>query len=159
MDSSSIHGALIVLHSITATIAFFAGCLLIYSRTYATNQVIFRIFLWSLIGMAVLLAGAIFVYWQEYTAVEQIIFPGLLGLSLFMVFRGWGAGLVLGARQKNWKPGYIEHLGFTLISLFEGFIIVSGLNSGFPGWLVGLVAILGLFAGRWGIGWLKHRNA
>jgi hypothetical protein len=30
------------------------------------------------------------------------------------------------------------NIGFTLIALFEGFIIVGGLNSGVPGWLVAL---------------------
>ena len=47
--------------------------------------------------------------------------------------------------------------GFTLISLFEGFIIVSGLNSGLPGWLVALVAIIGVLLGRWSIGVAQQR--
>lgn len=157
MDNSSIHGILIALHSAAATMAFLAGCLLISSQAYSTNQTVFRVYLWSLIGMAVLLAGAIFVYWGEYNGVERIIFPGLLGLAFFMVFRGWGAGLVLNTRQESWKLGYIEHIGFTLISLFEGFLIVSGLNAGLPGWLVGTVAILGLLVGRWIIARMKRR--
>lgn len=157
MDSSSIHSALIILHATTATIAFFAGVLLIVSQTYATNKAIFRIYLWTLIAMTILLAGAILVYWNEYSDVERIVFPALLGLSIFMVFRGWGAGLVLATLQANWELGYIEHIGFTLISLFEGFIIVSGLNAGFPPWLVTLVAVLGLLVGRWSLGRAKRR--
>ena len=109
--------------------------------------------------MALLLAGAIYVYWREYSDVEQVIFPGLLGLSLFMLFRAWGAGVVFATQQKNWKLGYLEHIGFTLISLFEGFVIVGGLDIGLPGWLVAIVAVLGLFAGRWLIGYVKRRVA
>ena len=157
MDNSSIHSVLILLHAATATIAFFAGILLIVWQAYPTNQAVFRIYLWTLIGMTILLAGAILVFWDEYTDVERIVFPALLGLSLFMVIRGWGAGLVLATRQGSWELGYIEHIGFTLISLFEGFIIVSGLNAGFPWWLVTLIAVLGLLVGRWSIARMKRR--
>jgi hypothetical protein len=159
MDSVSLHNILIILHTITATICFFAGCLLILSPAYASNQNLFSLYLWTLIGMTVLLAGAIFVFWEEYSDTERIVFPGLLGLALFMVFRGWGASLVLQTQQKDWKLGYVEHIGFTLISLFEGFVIVSGLNSGLPGWLVAIVAVLGLLAGRWILGSAKRRTA
>ena len=158
MDVFSTHNTIIILHAIAATLAFFAGCVLIFSPMYMLNRPLFNLYLWSLIAMALLLAGGMFVYWQEYSEVERIIFPGLLGLGLFMLFRAWGAGLVLATQSANWKLGYVEHIGFTLISLFEGFIIVSGLNSGFPGWLVAVVAIAGLFAGRWLIASAKRRT-
>ncbi len=157
MDVSSPHSIMILLHATTATVAFLAGCALIFSPTYMLNRSLFHLYLWSLLAMVLLLAGALLVYWTEYSDVERIIFPGLLGLALFMLFRAWGAGLVLATQQGNWKLGYVEHIGFTLISLFEGFIIVSGLNSGFTGWLVAVIAILGLLAGRWLIGLAKHR--
>ena len=157
MDVFSTHNVIIILHAAAATLAFFAGCVLIFSPMYMLNRGLFNSYLWSLIAMVLLLAGAIIVYWQEYSDVERIIFPGLLGLGLFMLFRAWGAGLVLATQQDNWKLGYVEHIGFTLIALFEGFIIVSGLNSGFPGFLVAIVAIAGLFAGRWLIGTAKRR--
>lgn len=159
MEPDSIHNVLIILHTVTATISFFAGCLLIFSPKYALNETIFNLYLWSLIGMGLLLAGAIFLHWREYSDTERIVFPGLLGLAFFMIFRGWGAGLVLHTQQKKWKLGYVEHIGFTLISLFEGFVIVSGLNAGLPGWLVGIIAFLGLLGGRWVIAYAKRINA
>lgn len=159
MDSSSFHSTLITLHTVTATISFLAGCLLIFSPKYATNETVFNLFLWPLIGMCLTLAGAIFVNWGEYSDTERIVFPGLLGLAFFMIFRGWGAGLVLHTRPKKWKLGYVEHIGFTLISLFEGFVIVSGLNAGLPGWLVGIIAILGLLGGRQFISYAKRTTA
>ena len=109
--------------------------------------------------MALLLEGAIVAYWNKNSDIERAVFPGLLGLALFMLFRAWGAGVVIATQQKNWKLGYVEHIGFTLISLFEGFIIVAGLDLGFPGWLVAIVAIAGLLAGRWWITSLKRRVA
>ena len=97
------------------------------------------------------------VYWTQYSRIERILFPGLFGLGLYMLYRARSARQLLGSRQRNWKQAYIEHIGFTLISLFEGFIIVTGLNSGSPGWLVALFAILGVILGRWAIGFAQQR--
>jgi hypothetical protein len=159
MDSPSLHSIFILLHTVTAVICFLAGGLLLFSRTYATNRIVFGVYFWTLAAMAILLAGAIIIYWGKYSDTERIVFPSLMGLALFMLFRGWGAGLVLNTQQKGWKLGYVEHIGFTLISLFEGFVIVSGLNAGLPGWLVGILAVLGLLAGRWLIASAKRRTA
>jgi len=158
MDIYSIHNVIIILHATAATIAFFAGCLLIFSPAYMSNQRLFSVYEWALISMIVLLAGAIFVYWTQYSSLERIIFPGLFALGLYMLYRAWSANRLLVSGQSNWENDYIEHIGFTLISLFEGFIIVSGLNSGFPGWLVGVIAVIGVLLGRWLIGDARRRT-
>lgn len=157
MDIQSIHNVLIILHATAATISFFAGCLLIFFPTYTSNQRIFSLYWWSLIGMVILLMSAILIYWTQYSTIERIIFPGLLGLGLYMLYRARSANRLLGTQQNEWKQGYIEHIGFTLISLFEGFIIVSGLNSGIPGWLVAATAVIGVLVGRWSIGFAQKR--
>lgn len=152
MDVQSLHNILIILHAATATISFFAGCLLIFAPTYISNQRLFGLYWWSLIGMVILLIGAMLVYWNEYSDTERIVFPILLGLGMFMLYRAYNASRLLKAQQNDWKLGYVEHIGFTLISLFEGFVIVTVLNAGGPGWLVALLAILGVLLGRWVIG-------
>jgi hypothetical protein len=157
MDIQSIHNVLIILHATAATISFFAGCLLIFFPTYTSNQRIFSLYWWSLIGMVILLMSAILIYWTQYSTIERIIFPGLLVLAFYMLYRARSANHLLGTQQNDWKHNYIENIGFTLISLFEGFIIVSGLNSGIPGWLVALIAILGVLVGRWLIGFAQRR--
>ena len=48
----------------------------------------------------------------------------------------------------NWFPSYADHTGFTLIALFEGFIIAGGMDLGAPGWLTAAVAVLGVIAGN-----------
>jgi sorbitol-specific phosphotransferase system component IIBC len=50
-------------------------------------------------------------------------------------------------QRDNWWPTYIDHVGFTLISLFEGFTIVSGINVDAPGWLIAMVAVWGVIVG------------
>ncbi len=157
MDTQSLHNILIILHAISATICFFAGCFLILSLKQAANPQWFNFYWGTLVGMVTLLAGAILVYWTNYSGVERIIFPGLFVLGIYMLYRAWNANLLRKAQPNDWTQAYIEHIGFTLISLFEGFIIVSGLNSGVPGWLVALLAILGVLVGRWMIGFAQRR--
>ena len=157
MNVQSLHNILIMLHAAAAAISFFAGCFLILSIRQASTQRLFGLYWWSLVGMIVLLTGALFVYWNEYSDIERIIFPGLLGLGMFMLYRAQNASRLLKAQQNDWKLGYIEHIGFTLISLFEGFVIVTVLNAGGPGWLVALLAILGVLVGRWVIGLAQRR--
>jgi uncharacterized membrane protein YfcA len=159
MDMQSLHNILIILHAISATICFFAGCFLILSPQRSADQPWFKFYWWTLVGMVILLAGAILVSWANYSGVERIIFPGLLVLAIYMLYRARNANLLRKTQPNDWTRGYIEHIGFTLISLFEGFIIVSGLNSGVPGWLVALLAILGVLAGRWLIGFAQRRVA
>lgn len=157
MDVHSLHNVLIMLHAAAAAISFFAGFFLILSLRQASNQRLFSLYLWSLVGMVVLLIGAMLVYWNEYSGTERIIFPILLGLGMFMLYRAQNASRLLKVQQKDWKLGYIEHIGFTLISLFEGFVIVTFLNAGVPGWFVALLAILGVFVGRWMIGFAQRK--
>jgi len=157
MDVESLHNVLIMLHAATAAISFFAGCLLLFAPTYISNQRLFSLYWSSLIGMVVLLIGALIVYWNQYSATERIVFPVLLGLGMFMLYRAQNARSLYKAQQDNWKLGYIEHIGFTLISLFEGFVIVTVLNAGGPGWLVALLAVLGVFIGRFVIGLAQRK--
>jgi uncharacterized membrane protein len=158
MNIQAFHDVLIILHAVAATISFFAGCLLIFFANYISNQRLFSLYWWSLIGMVVLLLGAILVYWIQYSNAERIIFPGLFVLGLYMLYRAKRANDLLRTRQNDWRHSYIEHIGFTLVSLFEGFIIVSGLNTGISGWFVAIAAIFGVLVGRWLIGFSQRRN-
>ena len=157
MDVQSLHNVLIILPAAAAAISFFAGCFLILSLRQASNQRLFSLYWWSLIGTVVLLISAMLVYWNEYSGTERIVFPVLLGLGMFMLYRAQNASRLLKVQQNGWKLGYIEHIGFTLISLFEGFVIVTVLNAGGPGWLVALLAILGVLVGRWVIGLAQRK--
>ena len=43
---------------------------------------------------------------------------------------------------------YVHDVGFTLITLFEGFVIVGAIDLGAPVWVVVALAVLGVAAGR-----------
>ena len=157
MNTDSIRAIFITLHSISATVGFFAGSFLMVSPVYTSSQRFFGLYWWTLVGMSVFLAGSILVSWVQYSVIERIVFPGLLALSLYMLYRAWNAKRLLQDQPDTWKHDYLEHIGFTLISLFEGFIIVSGLNAGLPGWSVALIGILGILIGRWLILFSRRR--
>jgi hypothetical protein len=49
--------------------------------------------------------------------------------------------------REDWRTAYVESLGFTLIALFDGFVIVSAIDLGAPIWLVLGIGVLGVLAG------------
>lgn len=144
-----VHLIMIVLHATAAALCFTFGALTLlphlshYSRlTLSTSYVA------TLIAMIVFLAGAILAHVGQLEALQRGIFAGLFVLSLYMLFRGTQARTVLRVQHDDWWTIYVDHVGFTLISLFEGFIIVSGIDLGAPGWLTAVVAVLGVVVGN-----------
>ena len=59
--------------------------------------------------------------------------------------------------RNGWRHKYIDDIGFTLISLFDGFVIVAAIDLNAPVWAIVLIAILGVVVGNWGIGRVKAR--
>jgi hypothetical protein len=49
----------------------------------------------------------------------------------------------------------MDHVGFNMISLFAGFVIVAAIDLGAPGWLVVAIALLGIAGGIWGVDVVK----
>lgn len=98
--------------------------------------------------MIAFLAGAILAHASHLDAMQRFTFPGLFLLSVYMLFRGVQARSVLVSHSADWFPRYVDHIGFTLIALFEGFIIVGGIDVGAPAWLTAAVAVLGVLAGN-----------
>jgi len=43
---------------------------------------------------------------------------------------------------------YRDDVGFTVIALFDGFVIVSSLDLGAPIWLVVVIGVFGVLGGR-----------
>jgi hypothetical protein len=68
-----------------------------------------------------------------------------------MAWRGWQALLHLRSPMGSWRADYIDDVGFTLIALFDGFVIVSALDLGAPICLTLSIAVLGILAGRYAV--------
>lgn len=64
---------------------------------------------------------------------------------------------MLWTQPEGWRLKYIDHVGFNLISLFDGFVIVAAIDLGVPGRLVVAIALLGIAGGIWGVNIVKSK--
>jgi uncharacterized membrane protein len=143
-----VHLIMIILHATAASLCFIFGALtLLPHLSNRSRLTLFTFYVAALTAMIVFLAAAILAHVGQLAALQRGIFAGLFVLSLYLLFRGTRARTVLRAQPDDWWTLYVDHIGFTLISLFEGFIIVSGIDLGAPGWLTAVVAVLGVVVG------------
>lgn len=125
----------ITVHAVAATIAFCAGVLALPSGRFLS---VYRA---ALIVMAAALVSALLADWTTTDGVARGVFAGLLALAVVMVVRGELA--VRGRPGLTGGPtaGFVDHVGFTLIALADGFAVVTAIRAGLPGWAVGVVAV------------------
>lgn len=147
MNTQLLHNIFIALHVASAITCFVTGCILLFSRRNISIERWFGVYFGALVGLVVFLAGALVVNWTEYTGIQRTVFPGLFALATYMLYRAQRARRLLKDEQSDWKKRLVRHLGFTLISLFEGFIVVVGINFKLAAWLVILIAVGGAIGG------------
>jgi hypothetical protein len=125
----------ITVHAAAATLAFVAGLGAVPSGRFL------RLYAGALVVAVAALVPAVLVDWASTDAVARIVFGGLFGLALVMLVRARLALRSRPARTGGPTSAYLDHLGFTLIALADGFAVVAVIRSGAPGWLVGAVAV------------------
>lgn len=152
-----LHTTLIVLHATAGVIAFTAGLFCIPLRTAGSWR--FRVYAGSLLAMLVFVIAAISATWAELDLTSRLIFTGLSALGFYMLWRVGRAWARLRRQEPGWQPGYLDDVGFTLISLFAGFVIVAAIDLHLPGWLVALIAAAGIAAGIRAMSQVKARLA
>ena len=145
----TLHSALIVVQTVAALAAFVVGCLVLRPAPNATQgELTLRVHQAALIVMAASLGAAVAVAWGNRTGAARATFAGLTVLALVTVWRAWHAGRVRATRSTGWTSMYVHDVGFTLITLFEGFVIVGAIDLGAPVWVVVALAVLGVATGR-----------
>lgn len=153
-----LHTVMIALHAAGGVAAFVAGCLALFPpRDGRRARRLFGAYLGSLGLMLVFLLAAIAADWQQLSTAPRVVFGGLLVLALFMGWRALAARGLLRRRSGQWQVPYIGHVGFTLIALWDGFVVVSAIDLGAPGWLVGVLALLGVVVGNRALHRVKAR--
>ncbi len=149
MTNPLLHTVLIYGHALGGLVAFGLGCLVL--RPQQKESAVFRAYFVSLWAMVVLLALVVGVDWAELQPVSRVTFGGLTLLALYTGLRGQQARRLLSSQissqTADWQSDYVGHIGFTLISLFDGFVIVGALDMNAPGWFVGIVGVLGVVVG------------
>lgn len=131
-----LHSTFIALHALAGTVAFAAGCVALRRGRG------FPVYLWSMIAMTVFLVLAVVSEWNLLDSTTSAVFAAFVVLAGFMLWRA--------VRARSLRPApsaagpsvaYFEHIGFTLVALFDAFVVVSVLNAGAPGWLVAAVGV------------------
>jgi uncharacterized PurR-regulated membrane protein YhhQ (DUF165 family) len=152
-----IHYPLIIAPAACAIAAFVLGLSVVW-RPAEQLTGLFRAYLGALGLMVLFLVGAVVVDWPDLETVRRLVYAGLLALVAYTVWRGWQAALNLEQHHGAWRDAYVENVGFTLISLFDGFVMVSAIDLGSPIWLVVAIGVLGILVGRLGVLRLKART-
>jgi len=135
----------VTVHASAAVVAFAAGLASLRSgRFLAAYRIAVGL-------MAAALVPAVLVDWADTDPVARGAFTGLIGLAAAMVVRAELAARSLSAARRP-TVAYVEHVGFTLISLAVGFVVVSGIRLGAPAWLVAAIGVGIVLAGRSAVG-------
>jgi hypothetical protein len=150
-----VHDVLIGLHAASGVACFAAGILALAQDRPGSWR--YPTYLGGLVALVVFMVGAIAVDWSGLDPGGRGVYLGLAALGLFMLWRGGHAGRRLHGRRTGWRPRYLDDIGFTLISLFDGFAIVAAIDLGAPVWLIVAIAVLGVLAGVWGMSRVKAR--
>jgi hypothetical protein len=144
-----LHTLAIVLHALNATGAFIIGIVLLFQNNTLRQLQLARAVVVLLILMEVFLVIAIILHFNSLPALKQLIFGGLAILLLYIIWHAVQAVSVLQEQPAN-QGAVIGHIGFVLISLFDGFAIVTAIDLQAPGWLVAVIAVgavvLGIYA-------------
>lgn len=141
-----IHTTLILTHALAGLLALLAGCVVLRPPD-SHRATRFRVYLYALVAMFVLVALVVAYDWRALGTGQRITFTMLTLLAGFTVFRGVQARRSLQQRPAQWRTGYVDHVGFTVISLFDGFAIVAAVDLGAPLPVILAVGALGIVAG------------
>jgi len=136
----NLHTLAILIHALSATAAFVVGVVILFQSKTSRQLQLGVAFLVLLILMEVFLVIAILSHVTSLPGMTQIIFGGLAILGLYMIWRAVQAVRVLREQPGN-QRAVIDHIGFNLISLFDGFAIISAIDLQAPGWLIAVIAV------------------
>lgn len=146
MSEVMLHTVLIYGHALGGLVAFSLGCFVLRPQSRG-QAAVFRAYLFALWMMVLLLVAALGVTWHDLSGASRLAYSALGLLALYTGVRGTQAQRLRHTQTPGWPGAYIGHVGFTLISLFDGFVIVGALDLGAPGWLVGTVGVVGVLVG------------
>ena len=104
----------------------------------------------------VVLVIAILSHLTSLPTIKQIIFWGLVLLLGYMIWRAVQAVTVLTRQRSEDQLKVVDHVGFVLISLFDGFAIVTALDLQAPAWLVAIIAVGAVAVGILGLNARKN---
>jgi hypothetical protein len=82
-----------------------------------------RAYLASLVALLVFLVATVAADWPRLDPTQRVVFVGPIGLAAVIAARGLQAFRIARQRPRGWEVAYMEHIYFTCITLWEGFIV------------------------------------
>ena len=134
------HTVLIALHALTGTVALVAGC--VAHRRLA----LFGVYLWSVVATVTFLAAAVAEEWARLDTLSRSLFTAFTVLGAVMVRLAFDA-----RRLPPGSESYVDRVGFTVVALFDAFIVITVLNLGAPVWLVVASGVAVAIAGHFSL--------
>jgi hypothetical protein len=116
-----------------------------------------RLYLLCIVILLASMLVLVMVDWNDLDVASRIAFGALIALGAVMGYRLGRAYQVASAQESKWRERYVDHVYFTYISLWEGFVILPALNLPLPQLSVPVVAIGVLLIGHALIGRYKMR--
>jgi len=153
-----LHTSLIVLHASFAVAGFVFGCLVMATLPESPRSARFVSYYALIIAAMVCLIAVVALDWSTLAVAKRIAFGILSVLAVYLVVRAEQARRSLVHRRPGWRTAFLGHVGFVLISLFDGFCIVAAIDLRLPPWVIVVVAVLGVAVGIWVIRRLVRRE-
>lgn len=148
----------IVAHTVCGVIAFTVGFAALRRDTVRRHRWIPAAVQWMILGLVVFMAAAILSHWSDLDTASRITFSGLCVLGLYILWRSRRAVRSASQWLDHGRSSYVGDIGFVLISLFNGFVIVAAIDPGAPGWLVAVLAIAAIIVGHTIVATAKART-
>lgn len=149
---------LIAAHAVSGIAALVCGVLALRPPTPKESPT-FRWYLGTLWAMVLFLIVVLATDWTDLDVTNRIIYGALSLFALYIGWRGWRAYQDLHHPRQGWSAAYIDNVGFTLIALFDGFVIIAALDLRAPVWLVILIGVVGVLIGRFALREMKLHAA
>jgi cell division protein FtsW (lipid II flippase) len=150
---------MIVLHAVAALGAFAAGVAAIDPRRASSHPRTLPALVGLLVAMTLFMIGAMAAHWSDLPGASQAAFSALVGLALYMVHRAMHASSLTHHDAHGHETRHVDDLGFILIALFDGFVIVAAIDLGAHVWIVTPLGVLAVLVGHRAIQRFKSRLA
>ena len=150
---------MILLHAVAAVGAFVVGVTAIDPRRARSHRWTLPVLVGLLVAMTVFMIGAMAAHWSDVPGASQVAFSALVGLAVYMVYRAVHASNLAHHEAHGHEPRHVDDLGFILIALFDGFVIVAVIDLGAPVWTVIPLAVLAVLVGHLALQRFKRRLA
>ncbi len=153
-----LHTSLIVLHASCAVAGFVFGWLVMATLPTSTRSPKFVWFYALVIAAMILLIGVVSLDWPTLAVTKRIAFGILSLLAVYLIIRVEQSRRSLLHQRTGWRKAFLGHVGFVMISLFDGFCIVTAIDLRLPVAVIVIVAVLGVAVGIWVIRRLVRRE-